>query len=143
MPSWSWKAWASERPSHRHRAAASLTLVLGDDTKNEIVATDLPKAALHCPTGASLTIDDSVLNRTSDGRHITPENGQVPYDCTLENGRQLHRGDPLSMMESADPGELYAWTVDNANAAAIGSDYLFQGQYCDYLPLAPENRRGT
>lgn len=114
--------------------AASLTLVLGDDTKNEIVATDLPKAALHCPTGASLTIDDSVLNRTSDGRHITPENGQVPYDCTLENGRQLHRGDPLSMMESADPGELYAWTVDNANAAAIGSDYLFQGQYCDYLP---------
>lgn len=32
---------------------AALTIILGDGTKNEIVATDFPKAALHCPTGAS------------------------------------------------------------------------------------------
>lgn len=58
-----------------------LTLVLGDGTKNKLVGTDTAKATLHCPTGAALTIDDSVLNRTSDGRHITPEDGKVPFDC--------------------------------------------------------------
>ena len=113
---------------------AALTIILGDGTKNEIVATDFPKAALHCPTGASLTIDDAVLNRTADDRHIVPEGGKVPFGCTLANGTSVAAGDPLSRLESNDPGELYAWTVDNGNAAVIGSDYIFQGQFCDYLP---------
>ena len=106
------------------KAGGSLTIILGDGTRNELCSTNINHAALHCPTGASLIIDDATLNRTADGRHIVPENGKVPYDCTLSNGIVVSRNDPLSALESNLPGELYAWAPSGALAAAIGSNYL-------------------
>ncbi|MCR2028146.1 hypothetical protein [Adlercreutzia muris] len=106
------------------KAGGSLTIILGDGTRNELCSTNIDHAALHCPTGASLIIDDTTLNRTADGRHIVPENGKVPYDCTLSNGKAVSRNDPLSTLESNLPGELYAWAPSGALAAGIGSNYL-------------------
>ncbi|MCR2036336.1 hypothetical protein NSA09_12540, partial [Adlercreutzia mucosicola] len=105
------------------KPGAALTVILGDGTKNELAATDGMKAALHCPTGASLTIDDTVANRTAEGSPIIPEDGAIPADCILANGQRVSKGDPLSKLDSSNPGELYAWTVSGSNAAAIGSDY--------------------
>ncbi len=99
---------------------AELTLVLGDGTKNTLESTDLLKPALHCPTGSTLLIDDEVLNFDSKGTHIVPSGGELPRDCTLENGTKVSKGDPLSKLESSNPGELYATTQPYGDAAAIG-----------------------
>lgn len=80
------------------------------------------------PTGANLLVDDTVRNITSAGTHITPENGVVPYDCTLLNGKSVSKGDPLSVLESNNPGELYAVGSAYQAAAAIGSNNI--GFYC-------------
>lgn len=104
------------------RPTASLTIILGDGTKNSLESSNASKATLHCPTGASLAIDDSVRNVTSDGRHIVPENGQVPYDCTLENGMHLEAGSSLSQMESGKSGELRVSGPNRQNGAGIGGD---------------------
>lgn len=110
------------------KPTASLTLILGDGTKNKVDSNNIAHAAIHCPTGANLLVDDTVRNITSDGTHITPENGVVPYDCTLLNGRSVSKGDPLSKLESSNPGELYAVGSAQQAAAAIGSNNI--GFYC-------------
>lgn len=104
------------------KPSASLTLILGDGTKNKFDSNYVVHAAIHCPTGASLLIDDTVRNITSAGTHITPENGVVPYDCTLLNGKSVSKGDPLSVLESNNPGELYAVGSAYQAAAAIGGN---------------------
>ena len=105
------------------KPTGALTLILGDGTKNEIVSSNLSKAALHCPAGASLSIDDGVLNRTDDGDSIVPKDGKIPFSCSLANGTSVTEGDPLSKLDSSNPGELHAWTVSDSSAAAIGGDY--------------------
>lgn len=110
------------------KPSASLTLILGDGTKNKIDSNNIAHAAIHVPTGANLLVDDTVRNITSAGTHITPENGVVPYDCTLLNGKSVSKGDPLSVLESNNPGELYAVGSAYQAAAAIGSNNI--GFYC-------------
>ena len=106
------------------KAQGELTLILGDGTRNKLECTDATKATLHCPTGAALTVDDSVLNRTSDGRHITPESGKVPCDCTLENGTRVTAGSSLSQLESINLGELHVFGPNGQNGAGIGGDRI-------------------
>lgn len=105
------------------KPSASLTLILGDGTKNKIDSNNIAHAAIHVPTGTNLLVDDTVRNITSAGTHITPENGVVPYDCTLLNGRSVSKGDPLSKLESSNPGELYAIGSAYQQAAAIGGNW--------------------
>lgn len=112
------------------KPSASLTLILGDRTKNKIDSNNTNHAAIHCPTGANLLVDDSVRNITSDGTHITPENGVVPYDCTLQNGKKISKGQPLSVLDSMNPGELYALGSAYPSAAIIGSNV--NGAYYAY-----------
>ncbi|WP_296011873.1 hypothetical protein [uncultured Adlercreutzia sp.] len=100
-----------------------LTLVLGDDSINELVCNKNWNSVIHCPAGSKLTIDDSVLNRKADGTHLVPEKGLVPEDCTLENGRTVHKGDPLSKLESSKPGSLIVTNISSAEGAAIGGKY--------------------
>lgn len=103
------------------KPTASLTLILGDGTKNRIDSNSVYHAAIHCPTGTNLLIDDSIRNLTSDGAPIVPENGVVPYDCTLFNGTKVLKNDPLSKLESNNPGELYAF--GSLAAAIIGGNW--------------------
>lgn len=104
------------------KPSASLTLILGDGTKNKVDSNNIAHAAIHCPTGANLLVDDTVRNVTSTGTHITPENGVVPYDCTLLNGKTVSKDDSLSKLESTNPGELFAVGSAYQSAAAIGSN---------------------
>lgn len=120
------------------KSSASLTLILGDGTKNKVDSNNIAHAAIHVPTGANLLVDDSVRNITSEGTHITPENGVVPYNCTLLNGKSVSKGDPLSKLESTNPGELFAVGSATQSAAAIGSNnigvYSMDQQRCQGEP---------
>lgn len=99
----------------------SLFLILADSTTNTLTATGrFP--ALHCGEGSILVIDDSVVNRDDSGAFLTPEQGRVPRDCTLENGTQVKKGQSLHVLESAHPGKLVA--NGGKSNSAIGSGAL-------------------
>ncbi len=98
---------------------ATCRLVLADGTRNSLVGTASNGAGIHNPPGASLVIDDSVANRDAAGSPIVPENGCVPRDATLANGTKIHEGDPLTVMDSDNPGSLYAMCTLGV-AAGIG-----------------------
>ena len=86
----------------------SVHLTLADGSTNTLTVTpeDTERPAIRCGEGSTLVIDDSVWNQTAAGEAITPEQGRVPYDCTLKNGTELKQGDPLWKMDSETPGAL-------------------------------------
>lgn len=101
------------------QSGAVCHLVLADGTHNSFYAHG-NNPAIHNPTGATVTIDDEVANRDGAGNLITPKDGLVPYDATLANGRVVRKGDPLSVMDSADPGSLLALITGVGNSSAFG-----------------------
>ena len=122
---------------------ASCSLVLADGTKNSF-KTNYPTtasatgnhSAIHCGTGSSISIDDSVSNRTSKGTPVIPEDGVVPRNPDLNpgdpaadepyllaNGAKVRAGDPLTKLDSENPGALLAQNDANGMAAAIGAPY--------------------
>lgn len=101
----------------------SVHLTLADGSVNTLAVTpaNTERPALRCGEGSVLVIDDSVWNQTAAGEAITPEQGRVPYDCTLKNGTELKQGDPLWKMDSETPGAL---TVNGGYCSAgIGGGY--------------------
>ena len=86
----------------------SVHLTLADGSTNTLAVTpeNTERPAIRCGEGSVLVIDDSVWNQTAAGEAITPEQGRVPYDCTLKNGTELKQGDPLWRMDSETPGAL-------------------------------------
>ncbi len=98
---------------------ATCHLVLADGTFNSLIGTASNGAGIHNPTGASLIIDDSVPNRDIAGNPVIPEGGCIPGDMTLANGKNIHEGDPLTVMDSSNPGSLYAMCTLGV-AAGIG-----------------------
>ena len=99
---------------------ASCHLVLADGTHNSLVSFAANGSGIHNPTGASLTIDDSVANKDQRGNAIVPEDGFVPADAVLANGTRIKKGDPLTVMDSEDPGELLVWCTAGSGAAIGG-----------------------
>ncbi len=101
----------------------SVHLTLEDGSANTLAVTpaNTERPALRCGEGSVLVIDDSVWNQTAAGEAITPEQGRIPYDCTLKNGTELKQGDPLWKMDSETPGAL---TVNGGYCSAgIGGGY--------------------
>ena len=98
----------------------SVHLTLADGSTNTLTVTpeDTERPALRCGEGSTLVIDDSVWNQTAAGEAITPEQGRVPYDCTLKNGTELKQGDPLWRMDSENIGTLV--TTGGPCSASIG-----------------------
>lgn len=103
------------------RPDASCSLILADGTANRLEGTQAYKAALHCPTGASLTIDDALANIDKSGNPLVPENGVIPRDAILSNGAEVKKGDPLTKLDSEEPGKLHVWAA-SIGGAGIGSD---------------------
>ena len=103
------------------RPDASCSLILADGTANRLEGTRAYKAALHCPTGASLTIDDALANIDKSGNPLVPENGVIPRDAVLPNGAEVKKGDPLTKLDSEEPGKLHVWAA-SIGGAGIGSD---------------------
>ncbi len=103
-------------------AGATCHLILADGTYNSFASTGDADPGIHNPTGATLTIDDSVPNKDSTGKTVVPTNGLVPADITLANGKRIKKGDPLSVMDSESPGILYvlAGFSGYGNGAGIG-----------------------
>ncbi|MEY8339770.1 hypothetical protein [Adlercreutzia muris] len=99
---------------------ASCHLVLADGTQNSLVALASNGSGIHNPTGASLAIDDSVANKDQRGNAIVPEDGFVPADAVLANGTRIKKGDPLTVMDSDNPGSLLAWCTAGSGAAIGG-----------------------
>ncbi|WP_217952136.1 DUF11 domain-containing protein [Adlercreutzia caecimuris] len=75
--------------------------------------------AIRCGWGSVLVIDDSIRNLDANNNIVTPQNGMVGSDVTLSNGTELNAGDPLSKMDAAKPGTLYA--TGGSHSAGIGS----------------------
>lgn len=112
-----------------------LHLTLADGSTNKLEAGDL-FPALHCGEGSILVIDDGVRNVDSNGNALTPVQGRVPKTCVLENGTKVNEGDPLYVMESKNPGKLFAY--GGKSCAGIGSgiwenagDMTFNGGYIE------------
>ncbi|MVX61913.1 DUF11 domain-containing protein, partial [Enterorhabdus mucosicola] len=99
---------------------ASCHLVLADGTHNSLVSFAANGSGIHNPTGASLAIDDSVANKDQRGNAIVPEDGFVPADAVLANGTRIKKGDPLTVMDSDNPGSLLAWCTAGSGAAIGG-----------------------
>ena len=95
---------------------ASAHLVLADNSGNYLASTGIYQAGIRCTEGSSLTIDDAVPNSG-----IVPEHGMVPRDATLENGMTVKAGDPLSVLESTNPGVLVARS-HHGSGAGIGGN---------------------
>ena len=105
----------------------SVHLTLADGSVNTLAVTpaNTERPALRCGEGSVLVIDDSVWNQTAAGEAITPEQGRVPYDCTLKNGTELKQGDPLWKMDSEAPGKLV--TNSGYSSASIGGGMAEDG----------------
>lgn len=124
----------------------SVHLTLADGSVNTLTVTpaNTERPALRCGEGSVLVIDDSVWNQTAAGEAITPEQGRVPYDCTLKNGTELKQGDPLWKMDSETPGAL---TVNGGYCSAgIGGGYredsgkmTIEGGCLEVYATNPEN----
>ncbi len=99
----------------------TLYLTLADGSVNELIAsTSASFAGLHCGEGSELVIDDAIRNRANDGTDITPLQGRIPFDLTLENGTSLKEGAPSWMMDSNNPGSLKV--TSGLFCAAIGGE---------------------
>ena len=101
-----------------NRTSVHLTLADGSVNTLAVTPANTERPALRCGEGSVLVIDDSVWNQTAAGEAITPEQGRVPYDCTLKNGTELKQGDPLWKMDSETPGSLKV--TGGACSAGIG-----------------------
>ncbi|WP_304427232.1 hypothetical protein, partial [uncultured Adlercreutzia sp.] len=100
-------------------------LILADGTYNSFYATgDL--STIHNPTGATLNIDDGVPNKDITGNLITPENGLIPRDITLADGRTINKGDPLSALDSDNPGTLLALLTGRTGGGSPIGGHLYE-----------------
>lgn len=75
--------------------------------------------AIRCGWGSVLVIDDEIRNLDQSNNIVMPENGMVGANVTLIGGQTLKKGDPLSDMDSANPGKLIA--QGGAHSSGIGS----------------------
>lgn len=112
-----------------------LHLTLADGSTNRLEAGDL-FPALHCGEGSILVIDDGVRNVDTSGNMLVPAQGRVPRTCVLENGTKVKEGDPLYVMESKNPGKLYAYGGKSCSGIGSGiwentGDMTFNGGYIE------------
>ena len=101
-------------------------ITLADGSQNIIMITSGNFAGVECEGNAVLVIDDSVRNTTETNgnvkdrnNEVTPVDGRVGAAVTLSNGTSIPAGASLSMLNSANPGELDV--VGGPKAAGIGS----------------------
>ena len=128
----------------------SVHLTLADGSVNTLTVTpaNTERPALRCGEGSVLVIDDSVWNQTAAGEAITPEQGRVPYDCTLKNGTELKQGDPLWKMDSEAPGKLvtnsgYSSASIGGGMAEDGGGITIEGGILEAHATSPNNSGGS
>lgn len=104
-----------------NRTSVHLTLAEGSVNTLKVTPANTERPAMRCGEGSVLVIDDSVWNQTTAGVEVTPENGRIPYDCTLPNKAtggtvSLTAGEPAWKMDSEVPGKL----VVNSGGCSAG-----------------------
>ncbi len=91
------------------KATGVANIVLADNKTNSFTSTSADFPGIHCGTGATLTIDDSVANVDASGNLITPVKGRIPAGTVYTDKTGATRtstGDPLINLDSATPGTL-------------------------------------
>lgn len=103
----------------------SLHLTLADGSHNALWSTTNYSAPIHCGEGSDFTLDDSVRNIDKDGNQIIPIGGIINEDVTLVGGKHLEKGQIHSVLDSANPGTLLIYGVQDA--ASIGGNNCESG----------------
>ncbi|MEC4185449.1 hypothetical protein VJ918_11580, partial [Adlercreutzia sp. R21] len=103
-------------------------ITLADGSSNLLKAHDgvgNNGAGIRLGETSVLVIDDSVRNTTKPGgnvhdqaNEVVPVNGVIGGRQSLSDGTQLFAGDPISKLDSINPGTLEVW--GGCNAAGIG-----------------------
>lgn len=99
-----------------------LHLTLADGTTNKLQNTITGAngwPAIRCGWGSVLVIDDAIRNLDTNNQIVTPKDGMIGEDVTLIGGQTLKAGDPITNMDSANPGVLDA--QGGGHSACIGS----------------------
>lgn len=107
----------------RHKTTLHLTVA--DGSSNTLYFTAYGASGwsgIRTTWGTELTIDDSVRNVTADGRAVTPQNGVIPFDATLSNGKEVKAGESPSVMDSENPGKLTI--TGSGGCAGIGGSAM-------------------
>ena len=128
-------------------ATSQAHITLADGTTNTLDATSQSCAALHVGNGSRLYVDDSVVNYV--GRtHVEVLNGVVNTAGTLSNGASVKVGDPLTKVNSDNPGKLIA--KGGKSSAAIGAGpaenagtMIFDGGYIEAISWGGLNAAKT
>lgn len=107
------------------RNRTSLHLTLADGSHNALWSTTNYSAPIHCGEGSDFTLDDSVRNIDKDGNQIIPIGGIINEDVTLVGGKHLEKGQIHSVLDSANPGTLLIYGVQDA--ASIGGNNCESG----------------
>ena len=105
-----------------------LYLTIAENTTNTLVCSDAGTTGspgIRCGWGSVLVIDDAITNVRQGGSKfnlddiVTPENGMVPYDVTLIDGKTtLSKGDPLLGMDAEG---CVLNVIGGGHSAGIGS----------------------
>ncbi|MEC4185390.1 hypothetical protein VJ918_11265, partial [Adlercreutzia sp. R21] len=108
--------WAKSGAAVRNRT--SLYLTLADGTRNYLSTLSWNMPGIRCGEGSSLTIDDAERNVDANGNEVVPVGAVINQDVRLASGKTVRKGDPHTVLDSANPGTL---DVRGARqAAAIG-----------------------
>lgn len=107
------------------RNRTSLHLTLADGSHNALWSTTNYSAPIHCGEGSDFTLDDSVRNVDQAGNPVIPVGGIINEDVTLIGGKRLEKGQIHSVLDSADPGALLIYGVQDA--ASIGGNNCESG----------------
>lgn len=108
--------WAKSGTEVRNRTTLHITLA--DGTVNYLSTKDINTHAIRCGEGSSLIVDDEERNVDVQGKEIVPIGAVVNQDATLRSGKTIKKGEPHTVLDSANPGKLEVW--GGQQAAAIG-----------------------
>lgn len=100
------------------RNRTTLHITLADGSANYLATGVINAPGIRCGEGSSLIVDDEERNADANGTEVVPIGAVINQDTTLLSGRKVEKGDPHTVLDSANPGKL--GVAGGEQAAAIG-----------------------
>ena len=88
------------------RNRTTLHITLADGSANYLATGVINAPGIRCGEGSSLIVDDEERNADANGTEVVPIGAVINQDTTLLSGRKVEKGDPHTVLDSANPGKL-------------------------------------